>query len=350
MDLTSLLTIARYCIASPTYREQNRLSFVRAIEAFPPEELWNLLEEMNVSGLLWSPNEPGLVLAPPLEDIRRSWLAFEAIYISHFLSELRRLGELFGTIGVQPIVLKGAAFWGTAYATLHERRVNDVDCLIDDPDQLLRACEILASHGFPRAGTIGMLEIRDHAHYQLPPFTRDLDLNLSHDDAEATELYLGRWGESRKVTRSNGKVRMRFWFDPHKALFLLRGNEYAELRPSDFMPWLLDSAYRVMTRVANLPYVATKLYIDVRLGRSTSLKLLADFLRFLRATSQDEIAESIRIAERWGVLTPYLETLGALIPLVPELELAGVPRAGLDPVRLTVDRAIAKRSGLGSNR
>jgi hypothetical protein len=72
-----------------------------------------------------------------------------------------------------------------------------------------------------------------------------------------------------------------------------------------------------------------------------ALKLLGDCVRLLRKASQAQIDDSVAVAERWSSVPHYLDMLGAVAPMAPEIGLVGVRTRGADPVEAMVEITLA---------
>lgn len=341
MDAANLGVIVRYCIGSSGYRAANAGKFGEAVRVCVAEELGDYLELMNLSGLLADRLGDDQLLPADMRSWIQASMAIEEILTRTLLEELRQLGTEFERLGLEPILLKGPALWGEVYPIYHQRRVNDIDLIIENPADVLEICKVLAANGYGGAGAIRDSDIADRTHYELPAFPKTVVLQCAPEVDALLDPLIARAAVNRTVRKvGRSRYEARIDVEVHKAIYLLTGTLHPELRRTDFARWTIMAPYRVMTQAATLPYLCTKLSLDVHFGTPKCLKLLADIIRILARAAQGEVQESIRTAERWKVMRPYLDALGWVLPLAPELELAGVVPGPADAVSKIVDSAI----------
>ncbi len=305
-----------------------------------PEELCDYLDLMNLSTLLGDSLDDDDLLPGAVQFMLGDSVAFEKAFAKRLLEELEQLGTKFEQVGVRPILLKGPALWGDAYPIYHERKVCDIDLIAETPTEALQICRVLGANGYQHAGVVSGISMNDGTQYELPMFPKPILMECERDVGASVDRFIRRGAVAGNVRKLEvGQYEIMMDADVHTAIWAGR---HPELRGTDFSPWGIQAPYRVMTRATTLPYLCTKLWIDVCLGTRKCLKLLADIVRVLERASQREVVESIRTAERWNVMTSYLQALGWVVPLAPELELAGVVPGPVDAVSRIVDCAIER--------
>jgi hypothetical protein len=280
----------------------------------------------------------GTLIEPSLRSELQARVKAQYIRNVALQAQLSEIKPALSKIRVRPILLKGPSLWGWLYADPAVRRTRDLDLLISDKTELSILISNLKELGF--SGNFESLEqaVYSNDHYELPTLFK----NVVIDDQKISRGALSRHPSRMDTTSTgDGAYNIRVELELHKSFFLFDDGTYPDIPQSavvehDFIP-----GYCRLALAAQLPYIAAKFAIDLQGGvdsqpQAQSLKLLADFVRLIERASENEIAESIKLAKLWCCSSFYGRTMATAVPMFPDIEFSGLAHEAysLDPLMM----------------
>jgi hypothetical protein len=327
-------------IAGDGYRDRERRRIREDIASASADELARALSATHVTVLFWARLGP-FVTDVRLRDEFVATVRNHQIYNNALLTQLAEVRVAFGGFeSVRPVILKGPSLWGWLYPDTSLRKTRDLDVLIQSPGDLERAVASLKRLGF--SGDFDAIDqaIYTHDHYELPVLAKSAVIQVGEEDDERLQKLLLRYPTRPDFERlAPGQYLLRVEIELHKSFFLFTDRSYAPLPPSAVCEYELIPGLDRLTLAAQLPYVAAKFGMDVE-GNSDmppqpqSMKLLADFVLMIERASSNDISSSVEFSRLWHCGRYFGSTASTAVPLLPDVEFAGLSHPLIDLHRI----------------
>lgn len=334
-----------YCVGSTHFKELQRDSFIRAATRIDSPGFLQLLEWFHLNNLYHAAllqNEVDSPLLGPLQ--------YHADYQKYFngiiFRELTLLGQALSHLKRQPALLKGPAYWDRLYPDPYLRRVNDIDMLVEDSEDLARTCQALQDLGYSCVSDDYEAAIQARDHYELPGFIKRCRVKGDSALEKAFGYMLTQQADANvelpAIQQDPDGYSFAVIVEIHKAIYLFENDRFPSMPPECLTRSGVLQGFRVLIDSADLPYLAAKFVMDVDRGSLKCLKLMGDFVRLLERIQPDEIDASIEFAALWGAVEHYELMLHSAREVCPEIEMTGLkPKRG-NPLRTLLNNGLTR--------
>lgn len=354
MEQTNLVhykNIISYCIGSNYYQTKNRECFLKSISILDPFVITKITEKLHISALFYE--------ALKKNNLKISSYNIEpVIYYQKkvcllILRELHKFKKLINK-KFQPIILKGPGFWGELYRKNYHRRIEDIDLLIKEKDDIEIICDILAKCNYINNDEDYDKQIKDPKQYELTPFYKKIKLNREFYNYNYLEFYFNNFNPIHLKKDENNNFLFLCRVEIHKNIFMLKNSKKPpeiELNYCTFMNKIKE--FKVLKKFVNLPYLSLKFLSDNQQYYTTKtkspkfIKLLADFIRIISKANNSEITRSINIAKRWGLTKHYIIMLNIARHFTPENTYSHLYEVDYDPINEMLSRLLTINNKIG---
>jgi hypothetical protein len=336
-------------LAGERYRRRQAGSLAQDLRTVSHDELARALAAAHAAPLFLHHFGP-LLPNGALRDELRAWTRSQRLYASQLRHHFVRVRRALEGLSAPPVVLKGAALWGLAYAAPALRKTRDMDLLVASERDLRRAAAVLQALGFSGDGEAMRRALETPDHYELPPLVSPAPVPVDAEDARALALLRARRPALADFhSAAGGGEEMTVEVELHRALFLYRDGTMLAPAPELVTPHPLLPGCARLTLPAQVVYLATKFGLDTEGAEGAppqpqSLKLLGDVVRLVERATPAELEAALELAEEWRCARFVARTLATAAPLLPEVAFTGAPLPPYDLDAL-VDRAAGSEGG-----
>ena len=320
----NLQFILKYALASPYYKELNKSKFELILGEIDANELLFVSERVHLTSILHkiiqqnNPNHKFIQLARPI-------LYYQKILNTCVIEELEKLSKYDITRKIKPVLLKGVAFWSNLYKDNIERRINDIDLLIENRQNIIEFCNLLKKNGYRCEEQNYEQDIFTNKHYELPAFFKEIPITVNNEELllQAKNISFS----DLKINNKKGIYYLQLEIELHKAIFSYKNTAiYPVLKQSYFKSFSPNNTYRVLKNEITLPYLAIKIFSDYQhliseneLIKLKALKLVKDFILIMQVIDQKELEKAIIVAEIWDSLNVFRSMISFTKDFLPEI-------------------------------
>lgn len=316
-----LKVIIYYCLGSITFKKNNYINFINALNKLVYKDILFYLEKLHILALFYDAIKDIKDKNKYLRELK-PFIYYQKQINKLFIEELKNLKKELNT-STTPIILKGPAFWGNIYQDNFLRRIDDLDILIVNEPQLEETCKVATRIGFKNVNPLYEKEIKSTQHYELSEFFKVVKLNNKKKYLEAV---INRF-HPPNLQKNNLNFSFYIRLEIHKLIYkfikspILPKIEKKSILDSNILP-----GYKVLPDFINLPYLSLKFISDSHAFfhgdyiKVKSLKLVADFVRMIQNVSQNEVEKSIIQSEKWGISKYYITMLNSVKDITPEIK------------------------------
>lgn len=341
--------IISYCIASEQYKLNFKEEFVKCLDIVNERKIIYLLNRLHILGLFYS-ELIKIGVFHNLIQLINPFIFYQQTLNDVLIKEMNMLGKEIDNNNIPTIILKGPSFWKEFYNDNYSRKVDDIDLMFLGPEEMEKFCNIVINLGYQNVENEKYkTKIRDNNYFGLNHFTRKEELILNEYEREKMDIFYDSIITLKlenifrpKISKIDGKLFSLIQVEPHKSIFVYQNGEFPEITSNYYKNHIFFKSYLMLTKSANLPYLATKFIFDAKAKEPKCIKLYADFIKIILQCDKNEIKDSINISNKWGVVNLYLTMLNSIKMFVPELDFKNLSNVKLDPFHKLLSDFIEK--------
>jgi hypothetical protein len=325
----SAVRLVRFGVGSPAYKRLNRPEIIKTIRRYDSHVLRDTVERTHLATAVY----PWLPKRNTLRDILSGIVTYQRLFARIVASELDALGKTVGRLGISAVILKGPALWEQIYPRPWIRRVHDLDILIAEPAEMnlfVRSLERCGYYCVDDDYEAALLKLG--LHYELPTFSKRIIFNASpRETSEVRQLCQCSAFALRMSVVDDFHLCLTLDLEPHRALFVYRDGSCPVVLSRYLEPSRRFQHFLKLRAAVSMPYIATKFVLDasraivINDGTAKCTKLMMDVVGMLLTASQNDIKDSISVADELQIAPEYNAALQCAQPFIPEVGMRNLP-------------------------
>lgn len=334
-----------FTIGSKNYQLLNKTNFLLSLQILNPILVIKIMSKLHILSLF--------INVVTKTSIYRKYRQFFQSYIFYqkylntiISSEIINLTSK-KCKNLNPIILKGPAFWEDFYKYKFLRRVEDIDLLLQNEKHVIDICHTLESIGYINIEPDYKSKLNNTEHYELPFFKKEIKRIFNKEKSKLLDFVIEFFRPSILRKIENLQFGFLIKIEIHKCIFKFKNKDLIpSLLPNDVKYSKIFPNCKIMRNHSNLPYLSLKLISDLHeylygKGSPKFLKLLVDFIRIIQSSSYRDIRSSILLANKWNVKSHYIETLNYVKNFTPEITYISLSETNIrDELNLYIDKLL----------